>query len=213
MHSDLLERAQIARDHIDVPNFPLASIRSAAARSPKPAPHRRTIIASILAGLSVVAIAAAAEVMTQTQITFTPQGGMVISSDAKHSSRMNPTEADIRDAIAHLDFPAILPSGLPEGTVAKQLGTEGSDALYIRYDLPGAERQSHHMLYIFLANHNTITGRPASRNGSSSLYSLRMGDRGEFFRIGAAESVIVVSNGLTPAEFATIKASMQQAAQ
>jgi hypothetical protein len=126
MHSDLLERAQMAREHINIPTFPLGSIRTAVQRAPKPAPRRRTIIASILAGLSVVAIAAAAEIIQQTHITLTPQGGMVISSSGKHVSLPNPSDAEIRDAAARLDFPAIVPSGLPAGTIAKQLGTEGS---------------------------------------------------------------------------------------
>jgi len=212
MHADLLQRAQIARENIDVPTFPLASIRSAVAHAPKPTQHRRTIIASILAGLSIVAIATAAEVL-QTRITFTPKGAMVISSNEMSPPQLNPTEADILNAASRLDFAATLPSGLPVGTTATQMNHEGSSALYIRYDLPGAERRSHHLMWIFLANPTTISG-----HGPSETYGKRVnqvqfgGNQDGQFRAGS-EQVIIVSNGLTSAEFAAIKASMVRAAQ
>jgi hypothetical protein len=210
MHSDLLERAQAARERIGVPAFPVASIRSAAARAPKPAPRRRTLLAAILAGFSVVAIATAAEVL-QTHIKFTPGGGMVISSVGKGATTLNPTDDEIREAAARLDFHAIVPSGLPEGTVAKQL-QGGSSAMDIRYDLPGAERASHHMLYIFLANPATISGKaPGLASPRSNRTTFAALTRAELFRVGD-EQVIVVSNGLTAPELASIKASMQAAA-
>lgn len=211
MHADLLERCRAAREHIEVPPFPLTSIRTAAARATKPAPRRRTLAAAVLTSLSIVSIAAAAEVLVQTHIHFPPAGGMVISSDAKPSSRAIHSEAEIREAAEHLDFPAILPSGLPEGTQPVRLTTAGSDLLAIDYDLPGVQRRSHHMLWVFLANPSTMAGLKAPYASSSPLYRLHMKDDVALFRAGA-EQVIMVSNGLTATEFAAIKRSMEQEA-
>ncbi len=131
---------------------------------------------------------------------------MVISSSVKTSSRPIHSEAEIRDAAEHLDFRAILPSGLPEGTKPIRLYTAGTSLLAVTYDLPGAERRSHHLLWIFLANPNTMAS-PYSR---PAAYQLRTGHAMsmDLWRTGP-EAVIVVSNGLTASELARIKRAMQ----
>ncbi|HVA27738.1 MAG TPA: hypothetical protein VNF68_06130 [Candidatus Baltobacteraceae bacterium] len=212
MHSDLLERGRIAREAIDVPAFPLASIRAAVAHPVPAAPRRRSLVAAIAASVSIVAIAAAAEIVQQAHIILPASGGIVISSDAKSSSRWIHTNAEVRDAAARLDFPATIPVGLPVGTRPIRLTTAGSSLLAIDYNLPGAQRRSHHMLWIFLANPSSMAALHASSAGSRPLYRLRMNEDMQFFRAGA-EQVIIVSNGLTLSEFAAIKRAMERAAQ
>jgi hypothetical protein len=208
MQFDLPERCRAARETIQVPPFPLTQIRLAADR-PLPIFRRRSFGAACLAGLSAFAIAAAA-VWQQTHITFTHSGGMVIRSDAHSGSRPIHSDAEIREAAAHLDFRAILPQGLPAGTRPIRLFTSGSDVLAITYNLPGEYRRSHHMLWIFLANPSTLSGKMPQ----SKPYRLRTFGRSmsaAHWRVGP-EEVIVVSNGLTPAELARLQRAMSPSA-
>jgi hypothetical protein len=202
MHSELLERFRIARNNIVVPTFPLSSIRLAA----QSAPHHRArgpIAAAIAVSLFAAGIAAAT-VMLQTHITFTPSGGMLIKSDAKSGSRPIHSEAEVREAARHLNFPAILPAGLPEGTEPIRLFTSGSDLIAVTYNLPGAQRRSHHLLWIFLANPAAMSPWKAPR----AAYQLRTGRMTQAHWRAGSEEVIVVSNGLTPQELAAIKRAM-----
>src|SRR6185437_10612060 len=204
MQSDLLERCRAARESIQVPPFPSTRIRLAADR-PRQILRRRSFAAACIAGLSAFAIAAAA-VWQQTHISFTHSGGIVIRSDAHSGSRPIHSEAEIRAAAAHLNFRAILPQGLPAGTKPIRLFTSGSDVLAITYNLPGAYRRSHHMLWIFLANPSTLSGKIPSANP----YRLRTFGptmSSAHWRAGP-EEVIVVSNGLTLAELAALRRAM-----
>ncbi len=211
MHSDLLERSRIAREAIDVPAFPLASIRAAVAR-PAPAPaRRRSIVAAIVASVSIVAIAAAAEVVQQTRIHFLRQGGLVVSSPDMRSAHDIHSTGEIRAAAARLGFKATIPTGLPDGTIPVRLNTGGKSYLAIDYDLPGIARRSHHMLWIFLADPQTISSQNVSHTSSGRVMRLKMNNEMQTFRAGA-EQVIIVSNGLTWSEFAAIKRAMQREA-
>jgi hypothetical protein len=209
MHSDLLERCQTARAQIEVPQFPLASIRAAADRAIARPPHQRSIAVAIVASLSLVALAAAAEIAQQTHVHFTPSGGFVISSDAGMTWRSIHSSAQILAAARRLDFPAVLPQGLPDGTKPTSLFTSGANMLYITYNLPGAQRRSHHWLSIFIADHATMMGSNAS---VAKRYQLNLRDSIGFWRMGP-EEVVIASNGLTQPELATIKRSMLQAAK
>jgi hypothetical protein len=130
----------------------------------------------------------------------------------RFSLKVTRTYTEIRQAAAGLDFPAILPGVLPDGTKPIRLFTAGTSLLAITYDLPGIQRRSHHMLSIFIANHNTMAALNAST--IAGRYNLRfgLGDNVELWRMGP-EEVIVVSNGLTESEFAAIKSAMQQQAR
>lgn len=206
MHSDLLERARVARENINVARFPLDGIRAAMSRTEQRRPRWRLPLTALVTCLSIVAMAAAAEVVTQTHVHFMPTGGMVISSGAKSGSRSIGSDSEVRKAATHLNFEAVLPAGLPDGTKPIRLYTSGSDLMAITYDLPGTWRSSHHLLWIFLANPQTIS----SQTISAPRYQLRPdGHMSEArWRIGA-EEVIVVSNGLTAAELEAIEHAMK----
>jgi hypothetical protein len=206
MQFDLLEQCRAARESIQVPPFPLAQIRRAADR-PIPILRRRSAVAAAIAGFSAFAIAAAA-VWQQSHIVFTPSGGMVIRSDAHSGSRPIHSDAEVRDAASHLNFHAVLPKGLPPGTTPIRLFTSGRDVLAITYNLPGAYRRSHHLLWIFLANPSTLSGKfPAAKTYKDRTFGRTMSQA--HWRVGH-EEVIVVSNGLTAAELATLKRAMEQ---
>lgn len=206
MHSDLLERAQIARENIHVAPFPLDAIRAATSRSAQRPHWRRWPMVALVASLSLVAMGAAGEVVSQTHVHFTPTGGMVIASDAKTGSRPISSTSEVREAAAHLNFAAVLPAGLPDGTTPVRLYTSGSDLMAVTYNLPGAWRASHHLLWIFLANPQTL----GSQELHAPAYQLRPDSRmlRAQWRAGA-EEVIVVSNGLTQTELQTIKRAMK----
>ena len=207
MPSDLNDLCATARERIVAPPFPRAQIMTAAQRSPESNPRLHRLSAAIIAGISIIAIAAAAELATQSKIRFTPSGGMVLSSSAASSfSREIHSSEDVRQAASHLNFPAVVPSGLPAGSKPTRLYTSGPDLMAVTYDLPGAWRASHHFAWIFLANPATLSGSklPAVH------YTLRTDGRMSTARWRAgSEEVIVVSNGLTPGEVDTIKRAMQ----
>ena len=208
MHSDLYELCATVRDGMAVPPFPRASIHASVANAAPPR-RRKYVMPALVATGALLAMAAAAEVATQTHIGFTPSGGMVIESPLNGGSRAISSDAEIKEAASHLNFRAVLPAGLPEGTKATRLESLGSDAMVVYYDLPGAWRASHHLAWIFLANPATL----GNQSSSPARYSLRSGGRMSqaHWRVGA-EEVIVVSNGLTAGEIDTIKQAMQREA-
>lgn len=209
MHSDLLERCQTARAEINIPAFPRASIQAAAQRTPQASSRKRPIIAAAIAGFSVIAIAAAAEMAVQTHIHFTQSGGMVLSSNAKNDENRDiHSEAEVAEAAKQLNFAVTLPAGLPAGTQPIRLFRSGHDVLVVTYNLPGQWRASHHLLWIFIANPAAVAQAPSAprlhlqrRYADPHMSSAR-------WRAGA-EEVIVVSNGLTPSELQSIKAAMR----
>jgi len=211
MHSDLSERCRIAREHIEIPPFPSFSIRAAVERATRPAPRRYSFGAVALAGVSAIAIAAAAGVLQQTHVRFSPLGGLVVSSVDKMVSRPIHANAEIRQAAEHLDFPATLPEGLPDGTMPVRLLAVDKSLLVITYDLPGVQRRSHHWLSIVIANPTTMSASTAS---IAARYRLRSGKNMSraHWRVGR-EDVITLSNGLTLPEIARIRHAMEQEAK
>ena len=207
----------MARERIEAPPFPRAWIRSARLRAARPASRWRPIAAAILASLSIVAVAAAAQILERTHLTFTPSGGLVISS-SKSTSRSIHSVDDIREAASKLDFSAVLPAGLPSDAKPVKLDTAGTSLLTVTYDLSPVRGQARH-LWIFLANAATMSGpnaHRASRARTGARYEADLAPKGpgydvELARFGA-EAVVIVSNGLTKAEIQTIKRAMQQEA-
>jgi len=194
------------RDRIEAPPFPLAAIRAATARADVRPSRRRFVAAVVLAGFSIAAIAAAAEITHQAHLTFLPSGGMVISAGSvKLSQREIHTEADIREAVKQLDFQAILPAGLPEGATPVKVDMAGTGLLVITYALPASQLGPGHKLWMFLADPSTISQSAASHYGSRHGYTTRQ------WRVGA-EQVIAVSNGLPASAFAAIKDAMERSA-
>jgi hypothetical protein len=208
MHSDLPALCGKAREQIAVPPFPRAAIRAAAQNAPNTAARRRSFFSAVALGLSLVAVAAAADIAVQSHIRFTPSGGFVISSSAKMASRAIHSNAEVRAAAQHLNFPVVLPAGLPDGTRPTQLFTAGNDMLAVTYELPGAWRASHHHLWIFLINPASI----GKYRAPLDRYRLHPGGRGSeigMWQVGG-EQVIAVSNGLTRPEVERMKAAMQR---
>lgn len=206
MLSNLHERCAAARTGIAVPDFPAERIRAGANdASQQRQPRRRNAAVIALVALSLAGAAAAAELAQQTHVNFTKSGGFVIKSDGKSGSRLVHSDAEIREAASHLNFTPVLPMGLPPGTRPIRLFTSGNDLLAITYDLPGVDRRSHHVLWIFLANPDTFSNAPHkswNRELATPKHMLRASWR------SGAEQVIVVSNGLTASELATMKAAM-----
>lgn len=141
----------------------------------------------------------------QSHLNFTPSGRLVVSSSARTTSRSIDSDADVREAASHLNFTPVLPAGLPAGTKPIRLYTSGHDLIAVTYDLPGAWRSSHHLLWIFLANPATI----GEHHLPPSRYRLRPDGRmSQAHWIAGNEAVVVVSNGLTAAELQAIKTAM-----
>jgi hypothetical protein len=211
MHSELSERCRLTRELISVPPFPLASIRSGAQHPTRPPARRRPFIAIALASLSIVTIAAAAEITHRAHIQFTPTGGIIIQADPKTKVFGGPIHSDkeIREAATRLNFAPILPEGLPDGTKPIRVAVFGPDLLAITYDLPGAQRRTHHMLWISIANPTTMA-KASAPDVHKTVREMRMSQT--HWRVGP-EEVIVVSNGATDAEIATIKRAMQRTAR
>lgn len=205
MHSDVRARCAIAREEVAVPAFSAEAIRARAHLRSQRRSRRRSFVAAIVAGFSLVAVAGAA-ITQQTHLRFTQSGGMVIQTGAKSGSRPIHGNAEIRAAAQRLDFPAVLPAGLPAGTEPVRLYTAGRSLMAITYNLPGAQRRSHHLLWIFLANPQTLANLAAP-----ARYRLRTAGavREAHWRNGA-EEVIVVSNGLLPEELASIERAMKR---
>lgn len=208
MRTDLSQLCTSARERIAVPDFPRASIRRALQAPAHQPARKRSLLVILAAGLSLAAAAAAAEVAVQSHIGYTRSGGMVLSSNAKMGEHAISSDADIRDAASHMNFPVTLPAGLPPGTKAIRLFTAGSDVMAITYDLPGAWRASHHLARIFLANPATLGGRTVSRPRAqiaTGTWVMRQAR----WRVGG-EDVILVSNGMTQSEIQAVKRAMQR---
>lgn len=209
MHSELSAAFSALRERMAVPPLPRAAIVTAAQYAPANS-RKRGWTAGAVAILSAFAIAGAAEIATQSHIRFTRAGGMVLSSTAKTQNRVISSENEVKTAAARMNFPVTLPAGLPNGTKPVRLYTSGDDVMAVTYDLPGAWRASHHLMWIFLANPATM----AKAEPNSAVYRLRPDGRMSQARWRAGgEEVLVVSNGLTPAEVEAMKLAMQRPAR
>ncbi len=211
MQSDFALSCKTARDAVAVPAIPLDAILSAAHERP----HRRAgsrgrrVIAGIVGGLSLVAGAAAAGVVGHVQLSLSPAGVAVVRFDTFSRPVRYPREADFQQAARAVNFPTVFPKGLPKGTVAQYLTVFGADALGIIYDLPGAQRRSNHLLFVFLANPKAVV--PLDANAARDKFGLSLGQtkgNGAVQWTVGGEKVIVLKSTITSAELARFKAAM-----
>jgi hypothetical protein len=213
MQSNFELSCKVAREAIAVPAIPLGAIYHGVQNRPaeRTGRHRRGVIAAIVASLSIIAGAAAAELFGHVQISLNPSGAVHLYFDGADGYRpvRNPTEQDLRKASRAMDFPVTLPTGLPKGAQAEALIVLGSGAMQIIYDLPGAWRRSNHLLVVMLANPKSVA--PENPGPPHSKYTLQFGQRtgiGAVHWMVGQEEVIVLKSTITPSELAHFKAVM-----
>jgi hypothetical protein len=218
MRSDFELSCKIAREAIVVPTIPLGAIRDAAQDQPRKAGlRRRALIAGIVASASVVAAAAAAEVFGHVQVSLSPSGTMTLYADGlggHHGPIRNPKDEDFQKAARAMNFPVILPKGLPDGATAEWLMVYGPGAMEIIYNLPGAWRRSNHLLMVTLANPKSVA--PENAAPPHTKYTLQHGQKkglGAVKWMVGQEEVIVLKSTITPAELAHFKATMMAQAR
>lgn len=212
MQFDLRAACTAERRRMEVPAVPLGAIRAAAARPPGIVPRKRSALSAVfLAAIPMLAMAAGAAQLWRTHIYLNPTG---VSKLQGHNGAWakNPTLAELRAFSARLNFPVILPVGLPEGTQPIRLVRMDTDALLIQYNLPGTWRRSDHLLDVIVSNPSTLESPP---HGAPYKYNLMFGGhagRGSVhWRIGK-EEVIVFDSTMTTLETAHFKRAMQAAA-
>jgi hypothetical protein len=213
MQSDFELSCKTAREAIAVPAISWVAIRRGVQNRPSERAGRRRhgVIAAIVAGLSIAAAAAAAELFGHVQISLNPSGAMHLYFDgtAEYRPVRNPTDEDFQKAARAMSFPVILPKGLPNGTRAEGLIVLGSGAMQILYDLPGAWRRSNHLLIVMLANPKSVARESAKPPRSKGILILgQTTGTGPVRWMVGQEEVIVLKSTITPAELAHFKAAM-----
>jgi hypothetical protein len=206
MQSDLTLLCREARAGIEVPAAPLDAIRNAASKRISPI-RRRMIIAVFVSALSLGAVAAAA-VWHATHVYVGSAGTLDVYAHAMTIKLNHATHADAVSAARQVDFPVVLPTGLPAGTQLRSVGRADRSAIMIGYDLPGVWRSSHHLLDVVLAD-PAIVGSAIMDPYKQRLIVMRykQPQRTVRWRVGG-EEVIVDWNNLTPAELARMKQAM-----
>ncbi|MGB6985565.1 MAG: hypothetical protein WBD74_06245 [Candidatus Aquilonibacter sp.] len=206
MQFDLAPLCRDALARIDVPALPLTAIRRAAT---SPRPRKPPWLATLVASISIVAVAAGATVLG-THIALDHADNLVeISTGNLKTQFANPTAADVAAAVRGANFPVTLPTGLPNGAKLKTLLSSG-DAIMLRYDLPGAWRASHHVAWIVLANPSTIGSSGSSGTAGSVRLAFISQGKPIHWRVGGEEVIIAMHNAMTPAELALMKQAMLQ---
>lgn len=212
MQSNFDITCKCARELLHVPAIPMDAIRTRARETERPARgRRRTLVAGLLAGLSIVAVATATELLG-ARIAFDPHGPTRVYAIGGKMVP-HPTRDDFRAAVDGMNFPVVLPVGLPPHTNATALFRIAKNALFISYDLPGAWRRSNHMLQIAVADPRIVTtgsALPAIHMPMSFETGGPVANGAQLWHIGA-EDVIVLSNTMTPAERTHLKNAMAAA--
>ena len=219
MQSSFEPSCKTAREAITVPAIPLDAIRLGAQVRPneRAGRRRRGVLAATVASLSIVAAAAAADVFGHVQVSLNPSGVVHLYFDGVGGNWKpvrNPKEEDIQKAARAMNFPVVLPTGLPKGTDAAGLMVPGPGAMQITYNLPGAWRRSNHLLFVILANPKSVA--PEGSTPPKSKFSM---DYGQTTGLGAMrwmvgqEEVIVLKSTITASELAHFKAAMMAQAQ
>ena len=144
-------------------------------------------------------------------MTLARSGAVLITADQVTAKFRNASSADVGAAVRGVDFPVILPAGLPAGSRLISVFRAGPGAIVLGYALPGAWRASHHLAYILLTNPSIVSRSSAGRIGKLSIRTAAVGPAIRW-RIGA-EDVIVSNNNFTPSELARIEAAMLASAR
>lgn len=204
---------QSAREFIAVPDVPMNVIRDGAQHLAISTPKRRYgLIAAILASLSIVAVAAATELLG-VRISFNPSGPMQVYAIGGKMVP-HPARADFQAAVDQVNFPVLLPMGLPAGTEPSGLFRAAKSAIFITYNLPGKWRRSNHILEVVLADPKVV----ATSNALPPLHMPMEFEMGGTARAGGVlwhignEDVIVLKSTITASELAHFKSEMAAAA-
>jgi hypothetical protein len=228
MPADLSPLFREARARIDVPPVPPAvraaaregTARHAGVRAPRSV--RSRLAAASLVGLSLVAVAAAAELVIGPQITISPAHGITVGFDRlpEHPKRdlrsilTAPKAAspdDVRAVARSMDFPVTLPAGVPGDGRPTMVMPVGSSAMIFDYNLPGAWRRDDHVLEIVLANPREVAAAPPA-HAPKHTYTVTMGPPAAVrWRVGG-EDVIVMKSRMTAAETEHLHHAMLAAA-
>lgn len=212
MQSNFEVSCKSTRELLHVPAIPMDAIRTRARETKRPARgRRRSLVAGVLAGLSIVAVATATELLG-ARIAFDPHGPTRVYAIGG-KMLPHPTREDFHAAVDGVNFPVLLPVGLPSGTNATALFRLAKNALFISYDLPGEWRRSNHVLQIAVADPRIVTtgsALPAIHMPMSFEIGGPATVGGQLWHIGA-EDVIVLNNTMTPAELTHLKNAMTAA--
>ena len=215
MQSNFSRLCAEARRGVVVPDVPFDAVHSGLARREAGRSFGRRIQAAAAATVfSAVAIAAAAEIYARNHVFLNSSSGIapVIAVDPGTTGTVNQhaTDADLRAAARRLDFPVVLPVGLPIGTRPFQLVVIGESAMQVTYDLPGAWRRSDHLLFVLLTNRRDVVNMkganvPAyARRGLPMQQHLR---NIQVWQVGN-EVVVAMANNMTMPEMADMRRAM-----
>lgn len=213
MPSDFATQCAHARERLEFSPVPLDDIRRRAhERTDTMRPRPRWVLVGLLAVLPLAA--AAAGLWHGARLSFIDSGinsGAIQFQFDRGEMKAHPTLAQIQAMARNVDFPVVLPSGLPQGTFPVMVMRAGNSALVLQYDLPGYWRRDDHLLRIVLADPRAVAG---SRLHQRTKFQLIMGNRrgGTHFRAGT-EDVFVMRSSLRPQELEHLKNATMAAAQ
>lgn len=207
MQSNFSEACRDTRAGIAVPPVPLAAIRSRAAQTatPRRAAHLRAVV---IAGFAVALLAAVTATWEQTRV-WVGDGHVLVT--AEHGAMIhNPTAADLRSAAQAADFPVVLPTGLPDGSVPITLFKGGKSALMIEYRLPGARNHSN-IAWVVVANPKSFDIKRANSLPQGDLQhaqSLQVGEHIVAIFPAHDEMVVVPKGALRTHELNVMEQAM-----
>jgi hypothetical protein len=209
MQSDLQQSCADARALIAVPAVPIVAIRNGAQR-PVHAPsggRRKWLLAALLAGVPIVAIAAAG-IWNAAHLAFGPTGELRFTSSDRLSGKQFPTSADLEAAVRQAAFAAELPTGLPAGTRPTQM-VFGPSIIVISYRLPGKWRGGIRQQTVIVMDPRATNGPPADPRQAYRLSLCCAGAAGRVKWLVGGEIVLLPdTKRMTPAELAHFKAAM-----
>jgi hypothetical protein len=212
MPYDYATKIALAAERMQFSPVPLETIRR---RALEPAEAVRSQAkwpaVALLAALPIAA--AAAGLWHGAHISFINSGintGAMQFQFDRGEMKANPTHAQIETVAHNLDFPVVLPAGLPQGTFPRMVMRAGRSALVLQYDLPGQWRRDDHLLLIVLADPNALS---SSRVDERTKFQLIMGNRrgGTHFMAGS-EEVFIMRSSLRPEELKHLQSATIAAA-
>ena len=211
MHYEFEARCRDARAGIAVPPLHISAIRDAvAARRPS---RRPTFIVTVAATIALGAVAAAAAWQTHVYVatngTVNLYAHRMTVKFAAPTQRGALTQADALAAARQVDFPVVLPTGLPAGTRLTNVTRADTSAISLGYDLPGAWRRSHHLLNVVLANPVVVGSTRPPATARFIIERWLKPSHTVRWTVGGED--VIVSGSLTSAELARLQAAMRAA--